>query len=112
VLYVTNRDGSYTQTNSDGWDAENVVLEQAWEEIDSQLEQALKQVKDGQLSPIGYYIIKNRMDVGILAAYMGKWQWQVKRHFRPSVFASLSTSMLTKYATLFNITIDELKKIA
>ena len=26
VLYVTDRDGSYTQTNSDGWDAENVVL--------------------------------------------------------------------------------------
>ncbi len=112
VLYVTDRDGSYTQTNSDGWDAENVILEQAWEEIDSQLEQALKQVKDGQLSPIGYYIIKNRMDVGILAAYMGKWQWQVKRHFRPSVFASLSTTMLNRYATLFNITIDELKKIA
>ena len=69
MLYVTNRDGSYTQTNSDGWDAENVVLEQAWEEIDSQLEQALKQVKDGKLSPIGYYIIKNRMDIGILAAF-------------------------------------------
>jgi hypothetical protein len=69
VLYVTNQDGSYTQTNSECWDAENVILEQAWEEIDSQLEQALKQVRDGKLSPIGYYIIKNRMDIGILAAF-------------------------------------------
>jgi hypothetical protein len=69
VLYVTNQDGSYTQTNSEGWDAENVILEQAWEEIDSQLEQALKQVRDRKLSPIGYYIIKNRMDIGILAAF-------------------------------------------
>ena len=54
MLYVTNQDGSYTQTNSECWDAENVILEQAWEEIDSQLEQALKQVRDGKLSPIGY----------------------------------------------------------
>jgi hypothetical protein len=69
VLYVTSQDGSYIQTNSEGWDAENVILEQAWEEIDSQLEQALKQVRDGKLSPIGYYIIKNRMDIGILAAF-------------------------------------------
>ncbi len=69
MLYVTNQDGSYTQTNSECWDAENVILEQAWEEIDSQLEQALKQVRDGKLSPIGYYIIKNRMDIGILAAF-------------------------------------------
>jgi hypothetical protein len=29
----------------------------------------LKQVRDGKLSPIGYYIIKNRMDIGILAAF-------------------------------------------
>lgn len=69
-MYVRNQDGSYTQTNSEGWDAENVILEQAWEEIDSQLEQALKQVRDGKLSPIGYYIIKNRMDIGILAAFI------------------------------------------
>jgi hypothetical protein len=112
VLYVTNRDGSYTQTNSDGWDVENVILEQAWDEIDTQLEDALKQVRDGALSPIGYYLIKNRMDIGILAAYTGKWQWQIKRHLQPSVFARVSTAMLEKYAALFNITIDELKKIA
>lgn len=110
VLYVTNQDGSYTQTNSDGWEAENVVLEQAWEEIDHQLEEARHNVLNGISSPIAYYMIKSRMDVGILAAYVGKWQWQVKRHLKPSVFRNLSNGMLDKYATVFNITVDELKK--
>ena len=110
VLYVTNQDGSYTQTNSDGWEAENVVLEQAWEEIDHQLEEAKQRVLNGISSPIAYYMIKSRMDVGILAAYVGKWQWQVKRHLKPSVFRNLSNGMLDKYATVFNITVDELKK--
>jgi len=110
VLYVTNPDGSYTQTISDGWEVENVALKQAWEEIDHQLEESIQRLRKGESSPVEYYMIKNRMDVGILAAYVGKWQWQVKRHLKPSVFSSLSDTMLEKYAKVFNITIDELKK--
>ncbi len=111
VLYVTNADGSYTQTNSDGWEVENIALQQAWEEIDLQLEEEKQHIKNGISSPIAYYMIKNRMDIGILAAYVGKWQWQVKRHMKPAIFNSLSPSLLKKYAAIFNITVDELKSI-
>lgn len=110
VLYVTNADGNYTQTNSDGWEAENLVLEQAWEEIDQQLLQEKKNFEKGISSPIAYYMTKNRMDLGILAAYVNKWQWQVKRHLKPSVFNQLSENMLQKYAKVFNISIEQLKK--
>jgi len=51
------------------------------------------------------------MDIGILAAYVNKWQWQVKRHLKPAVFSKLSDAMLSKYARVFNITVDALKKI-
>jgi len=112
VLYVTNSDGSYTQTNSDGWEVENVALKQAWEEIDHQLEQSRERFLKGECSPIEYYMVKNRMDISILAAYVSKWQWQVKRHLKPSVFASLTESMLERYSKVFNITIHELKKPA
>ena len=48
------------------------------------------------------------MDIGILAAEMNKWQWQVKRHFKPDVFNSLDTKTKEKYATVFKVTMDEL----
>ena len=111
VLYVTNQDGNYTQTNSVGWEVENVALEQAWEEIDQQIMEELELVQKGLRSPIAYYMIKNRMDIGILSSYIGKWQWQVKRHLKPSVFNNLSTSILKKYAEIFNVSIEELKNI-
>jgi hypothetical protein len=52
---------------------------------------------------------KNLMDVGLLARYAGKWKWQVKRHFQPAVFKSLSPAMIDKYAQIFNISQAELQ---
>ena len=48
------------------------------------------------------------MDLPLLAKYVGKWQWQVKRHMKPSVFYKLDTAILQRYADTFNITIEEL----
>ena len=53
----------------------------------------------------------HKMDVGILASYVGFWQWKVKRHFKPSVFKKLSDKTLNKYADAFDISIDELKSM-
>jgi len=49
------------------------------------------------------------MDVALLAKYAGKWQWQVRRHMKPEVFAKLSPDLLQRYAGIFNITAEELK---
>lgn len=111
VMYVTQGDGSYTQTESLGWEAENLVLEQAWEDIDERLAQEKQKVVQGLISPISYFMIKNRMDLPILASYVGKWQWQIKRHMKPSVFNSLSQKTIDKYKEVFNITEDELKNV-
>lgn len=108
VIYATNDQGEYTQTQSDGWEAENIALEQAWEDIDMQLEEAKQQMLRKEKSPIYYFMLKNRMDISILASYVGKWKWQVKRHFKYSVFKNLSTKTLQKYAQVFNISIEEL----
>lgn len=109
LVYAVDKDGKYTGVNSEGWEAENFVLKQAWDDIEETLADMEKQVRNGQLSPIAYYMQKTLMDPAILASYVGKWQWQVKRHFKPSVFKSMSPALLDKYARVFNITTDELK---
>ncbi|HAD34884.1 MAG TPA: hypothetical protein DCF44_10390 [Chitinophagaceae bacterium] len=111
LMYVTNQDGSYTQKTSAGWEAENLALEQAWQDIDEQLLRSKEAVKMGKSSPIVYYMIQNRMDIAILAKYVGKWQWQVKRHMQPSVFNVLPEKVLLKYAQVFNISLDALKNV-
>lgn len=111
VMYATTQNGDYAQTLSEGWEAENLALQQAWDEIDVQLAYEKERVLKGEVSPIAFYMVKNRMDIGILAAYVGKWQWQVKRHMKPAVFNQLSASMIQKYCTIFNISENELRNI-
>jgi len=49
------------------------------------------------------------MDLPVLAAYVGKWQWTVKRHAKSKIFKKLSESTLKRYADTFGISVDELK---
>ena len=112
LVYAVDKDGNYTGVNSAGWDVENAATKQAWDVADEELADTAQQVKAGKLSPIAYYMKKNLMDTSLLAKYAGKWQWQVRRHFKPSVFNTLAPAMLQKYAEVFNITVEELKAFA
>jgi hypothetical protein len=108
LMYAVDKDGKYTGVNSAGWEAENFAMKQAWDEVEQGLAETEAKVKAGELSPIAWYMQKTLMDLSLLAKYVGKWEWQVKRHMKPSVFKTLKPETLQKYATVFNITIDEL----
>jgi len=45
-----------------------------------------------------------------LALAAGVWKWQLRRHFRPEVFAKLPAKTLQKYADACQISIDGLKQ--
>jgi|SRR5690606_16739845 len=109
LVYATREDGRYTSVNSEGWEVENLATKQAWEAVQEQLEEISREVKTGILSPIAYYMHKSLMDLGVLAKYMGKWKWQIKRHFKPAVFKKLSQKTLEQYSRVFNITLEELQ---
>ncbi len=108
LMYAVDEKGKYKGVNSQGWEAENLALQQAWEDIDENLERTELEVRSGELSPIAYFMQKNLMDLALLARYAGKWKWQVKRHMQPAVFAKLGHATLNKYAQIFNISTDEL----
>lgn len=109
LLYATDKDGKYTGINSAGWDAENFALKQAWDDVEETLTETETKIKAGELSPIPYFMQKCLMDIALLAKYMGKWKWQVKRHFKPAAFNNLNETTLQQYADVFNITVEELK---
>ncbi len=108
LMYAVGKDGKYTGVNSAGWEAENEATKQAWDAVDEALAETKEKVMNGELSPIAYYMEKCLMDVGLLAKYVGKWKWQVKKHLKPNGFKKLDNSLLEKYAEVFEIKVDEL----
>ncbi|WP_313112058.1 hypothetical protein [Aequorivita sediminis] len=111
LCYAVDENGEYTTANSTGWEPKTVALNNAIDEINERIEDAKKRVLAGKTSPIEYYMELHKMDVGILASYVGLWQWRVKRHFKPSVFKKLKTNTLQKYAEVFEVSMEELKNV-
>jgi len=109
LMYATDKDGKYTGVGSVGWDAENIATKQAWDEVEEDLKETEAAVKAGKLSPIAYFMKKTLMDESLLANYMGKWKWTIRRHMQPKVFAGLNDKTLAAYAQVFNITVETLK---
>ncbi|WP_312991123.1 hypothetical protein [Chryseobacterium flavum] len=109
VLYVTDENDNYTTANSTGWDAKKAALDESMELIHERIEEARQNVANNIASPIVYFMELNKMDLGVLASYVGMWQWRVKRHFKPGKFKTLNETVLKKYADAFGISVDELK---
>ncbi len=110
VMYAVDENGKYVRVKSAGWEPKNEVLRQAWEEVNENVEEALKAVQAGEKSPIYYFMYKNIMDVKLLAEYTGLWRWQVKRHLKPHVFKKLKDKTLEKYRNAFRLDSIEVLK--
>ena len=63
-----------------------------------------------EYSPLYYHMFRCRYDETGLAMAAGVWKWQLRRHFRPEVFAKLPAKTLQKYADACQISIDDLKQ--
>jgi hypothetical protein len=110
VKYAVDDDGNYGTVGSVGWEPENTVLNQAWDVINKKVEETKKKIEAGELSPLAYHMEKNIMDVGMLSQYMDISKRKVAKHIEPSGFDNLDVKTLEKYAEVFDISVDELKK--
>ncbi len=111
ISYVVDKDGNYTTGVSKGWDVKIKALDVAWGDIEKKVADARTRILNNEASPILYFMELKIMDVPLVAGYTGFWQWQVRRHLKPSVFEKLSEKKLLKYAAVFETTIDELRNL-
>ena len=111
VVYVTDEKGNYTTGLSRGWEVKATALNLAWEDIEQRINDAKEKIKNGEASPVLFFMELRLMDIPTLAAYTGFWGWQVKRHMKPSVFKNLSDKKLLKYAEVFEVSVDDLKNL-
>jgi hypothetical protein len=108
IKYAIDDDGRYVLAPSVGWEPANIANKQAWEFISKQLNDVIKRIKAQDLSPLAYYMVKNQMDVRLLAKYVRLPRWRVRRHLNPSAFRRLKTSILERYAKTFNVSTEQL----
>jgi hypothetical protein len=111
MYYAVDENGEYITELSTGWDPKTIALDNAIKQIEERVATAKKKVLKNESSPLEYYMELNKMDLPILASYVGIWKWRVKRHFNPAVFKKLSQKTLEKYAEVFDISVEELKNI-
>jgi hypothetical protein len=109
LSYAVDEKGNYTTALSAGWEVKNTALDVAWTDVEKRINDAKQNVLKGEASPLLYYMELKLMDTSIVASYTGFWNWQVKRHLKPSVFKKLSEKKIKKYAEVFEISVDELK---
>jgi hypothetical protein len=108
LYYATDDAGHYVKVNSIGWEPETVAMQQAWEEVNQEVEDARLKVIGGKASPIFYYLKKDIMTVPMVASYVGTFSWIVRLHMLPYFFKRLSRKTLEKYAFTFRISVEEL----
>lgn len=110
AMYARGTDGKLHIVQSAGWEVEEIVTKQAVDDLLRLTEEARQRVLAGQTSPLEYHMYRVRMDVPLLAQASGIWQWRIRRHFRPAIFAGLSASLLATYADAMGMAVEQLKK--
>ncbi len=109
--YAVDSEGRYQRVMSSGWEPKNLALDVIMEDIDEQCQSILADVRAGKASPLAYHAARGLMDEGLLADYAGVSKRTVRKHFQPDGFAQLDDAMLTTYADVLRISVEELKSI-
>ena len=111
AVYARDASGRIQAVASTGWEVEEIVTSQAADALRRQAEDARLAVQAGTGSPLTYWMYERRMDVALLSQTSGFWQWRVKRHLRPEVFARLQPKQLERYADALGLAVAELQKV-
>lgn len=110
AVYARGADGRMHIVRSTGWEVEEIVTRQAVDDLDRLAEDARQRAVAGQVSPLEYHMHKARMDTLLLAQTSGIWQWRIRRHFRPAIFARLSHATLARYGEALGLSVEQLQR--
>jgi hypothetical protein len=111
AMYARDKDGRIVIVPSLGGEVDETVTLQALDLIHEQAAEARKRVQAGQSSPLEYWMYAQRLDLSQLSQVTGFWQWRIRRHFRPEVFAGLPLKTLERYAAVMGISVEQLQHL-
>ena len=111
VIYAVNDAGEYEKIGSSGWEAEEFATLMAVDELHEQAAAAYQRVQQEISSPLEYHMYAKRLDILGLSQATGLFQWQIRRHIKPAVFAKLSSKKMNQYIDVLGLTSTEIKTL-
>jgi hypothetical protein len=105
--YSLDKDGNWSRKMVSNWGHKEIIAGQTWIIVQERLNAAKERVLKGETSPIDYYMVKCIMDVKLCSEFTGFSKHKVKQHLKPKVFKKLSGEILQRYATAFEISVEE-----
>lgn len=108
MVYARDAQGRMVGVASCGWEAEETATVQAVQALQARALAARDRVRAGTAAPLEYWMYERRMDLALLAQSSGLWQWRVRRHLRPAVFARLPLRLRQRYADALGLPVAAL----
>jgi hypothetical protein len=110
ACYAQDASGRYVVATSRGWQVEAIANAQAHSEIEANIARVLAELRAGRASPLAWHMARFHMQPALLAAHAGFWTWRVRRHLRAGVFRRLPERVLQRYADVFGIDVETLRR--
>lgn len=110
VHYAENDEGKFEKVPSDGWDPGYYAGFNLQEEFKELAEEAKERIKNGQSSPLEYFMYKASLDPNGLAQFTEIPWRKVKKHLTPRGFEKLDDQILARYAHVLHIDVETIKK--
>lgn len=111
ALYTKDTSGRMVIVPSCGSEIDETVTMQAVDRLNKFAEIARMRAANGESTPLEYWMWAKRMDVTLLSQVTGMWQWRIRRHFHPAIFARLSPVLMERYAEALGLSVDQLRKL-
>ena len=111
AMYARDKDGRIIVVASPGGEIDETVTVQALDRINELAEEARARVLAGESSPLEYWMYIQRLDLPQLSQVSGFWQWRIRRHIKPHIFAKLPVNILERYAEVMGITVEQLQRL-
>ena len=108
LLYAVDESGRYVPAPSNGWEAEEIVLDQAITEYRRLAADAWRRAQAGETGALEYHMYAQRMDVLLLSQSTGYFKWRVRRHLKPGAFQKLPARIRERYADALGVTAERL----
>jgi transcriptional regulator with XRE-family HTH domain len=102
VIYAEKSDGSFGPVQTGSYLTKNYISD--FHEIADNLNNSLiLKLKNGEISPIYYYMTMEELTISELAERVGISKSGVKKHLVPKGFEKVSISELKRYSSVLNI---------
>ena len=105
VLYVEKEDGSYGQVVTGSFLAKN-YLDDYFDKVGKWDKSLKEQLKNGEISPVYYYLIMQEFGEKDLASRVGISVRKLRKHYKPEHFVKMRLSLLKRYADVFDIPVS------